>query len=550
MPTSRFDVARAVFAEIPLRRAIGAYGAHAMAESAAWLALMVLAYRHGGVFEAGIVAAVQLAPAAAFAPLAAVWGERASRARILVAAYGLQVLLLVAAAVAAYVEAHRFLVYGAGAAFYLAVALTRPAMSALLPELTRRPEDLVAANAGSSGTEHLGVLLGPALAALLLPAGGPVLVFATTAGLTALAFIHAVRLPRPDVAPAAEPLGAGAAARIRSGIRVLAEEPQALLLVGCAAAPAVLLGAIEVLSVAASRELLGQGEHVAGYLAAAFGLGGLVGAGGAFSLVGRPRLVPALWRGGLLMGLPIVASGWVAWLPLMLGCWLVSGVGYSFAGVASTTLIQRGSSARRRGGLFGVFEGLDTAGLALGALLASLLPAWIGLRASLVVAGALVPLLLLMARVRLDRVDAAATVPDSEVLAWLQRDPIFRNLPAPVVERLAARAEALAVPAGAQVVGEGEIGDRYYHVVEGEFEVSIGGDAVRRLAPGEAFGEIALLRAVPRTATVRAAGPGRLVALRGEEFIEALTGHPPSHAHADATVDRLLEADRRREERS
>ncbi len=337
MPNRRLDVARSVLADAPLRRAIGAYGAHTTAESAVWLALMVVAYRHGGVFEAGLVAALQLAPAAAFAPVAAVWGERSPRAGILALAYGLQTLLLLGAGAAAWSESHRFLVYGAGAAFYLAVALTRPAMSTLLPELTGRPEGLVAANAGTSAAEHLGALAGPVMAALLLGTGGPVLVFAVMAALTGVAFLGATSLPRPQARPVPRPPGDGVAPRLRTGLRVLAREPDALLLVGCAAAPALLLGAIEVLSVAASRELLGLGEHVAGYLAAAFGLGGLVGAGGAFSLVGRPRLVPALWLGVLVMGLAIVASGWSGWLPWMLGCWLESGLGYSFDGVASTT---------------------------------------------------------------------------------------------------------------------------------------------------------------------------------------------------------------------
>ncbi len=194
-----------------------------------------------------------------------------------------------------------------------------------------------------------------------------------------------------------------------------------------------------------------------------------------------------------------------------------------------------------------MFEGLDTVGLAAGALLASLLPTWIGLRASLVVVGFLVPLLVLALRARLDRADAAASAPDPEVLGWLRRDPIFRNLPGPGVERLAARAERHAAPADREIVREGEIADRYYHIVDGAFEVSVRGEVVRHLRAGDAFGEIALLHAVPRTATVRAVGPGQLVALRGEDFIEALTGHPPSRSRADAAAEALLREDRRRE---
>ena len=90
------------------------------------------------------------------------------------------------------------------------------------------------------------------------------------------------------------------------------------------------------------------------------------------------------------------------------------------------------------------------------------------------------------------------------------------------------------------VVREGEAGDRFFVVDSGELEVTVDGKPVRKLGPGDHFGEIALLRDVPRTATVTAVGDVDLYALERDEFIAAVTGHAPSIEAADAVVSQRL----------
>jgi CRP-like cAMP-binding protein len=110
-------------------------------------------------------------------------------------------------------------------------------------------------------------------------------------------------------------------------------------------------------------------------------------------------------------------------------------------------------------------------------------------------------------------------------------------LPEPVVERLAREAVDVSFRAGMPIVREGEAGDRFYVVRSGTVEI-VG----RTFGPGTGFGEIALLRDVPRTATAMAVTDAELVALERGPFVAAVTGHAPAAAAADTVVAARLGA--------
>ncbi len=120
---------------------------------------------------------------------------------------------------------------------------------------------------------------------------------------------------------------------------------------------------------------------------------------------------------------------------------------------------------------------------------------------------------------------------------------MFGPLSGPVVERLASGAERMAVAPGAAVIHEGDPGDQFYVIVEGRVRVAARGRDAGELGPGGSFGEIALIRDVPRTATVRAIDATVLLAIRREPFLEALTGQPRSRAVAADLVTEHLSAD-------
>jgi CRP-like cAMP-binding protein len=181
------------------------------------------------------------------------------------------------------------------------------------------------------------------------------------------------------------------------------------------------------------------------------------------------------------------------------------------------------------GRALGALDGLLIGTLGLGAIVAPVLIDLVGPEAALVVTGAVLPVLALLTRPRLRAIDRASSVPESTEL--LRGVGLLSALPEPVLERLARDTIPVEVRAGVPVLREGEPGDRFYVVRSGT--VSILG---RAFGPGEGFGEIALLRDVPRTATALAVTDVGLVALERDSFVAAVTGHAPSAATADTVI--------------
>jgi putative flippase GtrA len=297
-------------------------------------------------------------------------------------------------------------------------------------------------------------------------------------------------------------------------------------------------GALNVLVVVASLRLLDLGQAGVGFLNSAMGVGGVIGALAAFSLVGRLRLAPSFGFGIVVWGVPIALIGAFPQAALALVLFACVGLGNTLVDVAGTTLLQRTAADEVLARVFGVLESLIVASIGVGALAAPFLVEALGIRGALVAVGAFLPVVVALTWRRLAAVDAVSHAPaDVDLLRGI---PFLAPLPAPTLEALAGRLERVRVPAGATIVRRGERGDRFYVVAEGEVEVTADGRAPSVEGRGGYFGEIALLRDVPRTATVTARTDAELLALEGADFVAAVTGAPRSREAADAVVGARL----------
>ncbi|MBI2763479.1 MAG: MFS transporter [Chloroflexi bacterium] len=519
-----------------------AYLGFNMAEYATWIAILVWAYTRGGAAAAALVAFIQLMPAALMAPFAAYAGDRYRQDRVLLAAYLLQAATLAATGIALYLDAPFPLVVLAATLASVSFTVTRPVQAVMLPSVTHTPADLTAANTVSGLSESIGIFIGPFVGGVVLGRFGPGEVFLT---FSFISFIAAVLVARLPIFPAAVASTGTLTARERlaesfGGFAALRRERRVMVLVLVLSASTVVIGALDILFAAVAIDLLHAGEAWAGFLYSAFGLGGIVGTVATVALVGRRRMTPAFAGSSGLFGFSISAIGLVATTVSAPALFAASGAGSSITTVAGRTLLQRTAPEAVMARVFGVLEGLAMFALAVGAVASGMLVESIGVSGALLVVGLLVPTVLALTWVQLGALDRNAKAPDPEALELLRRLPIFAPLSAISMEKILADMDWLHVPAGAVVIREGDEGDRFYVIADGRVAVTFGGAHLSMRGPGDGIGEIALLRNVPRTATVTAVTPLRLIVVERVRFLAAVTGHAQSRERAEATADAQL----------
>jgi MFS family permease len=288
---------RPVFANRDLRRVLLAFLLFGLAKWGFRISILVFAYQRGGPVETGLVAAIQLFPAALAAPLASVLGDRLRRDRALALGYAIQTVAVGGTAVALILEAPIWVVYILIAVVAASITLTRPVQSALFPQLAQTPDELTAANVVAGVIWGAFALAGPAIAGILIGTGDIGLVFAVFALFLLGATLLVLRLePRPPPHPSHEqPLREAAA-----GFKAVARHPDQRLVVGLLTGQSVVAGAMDVLLVIIALDLLDLPPSAAGYLTAARGAGGLVGGLWSMGLVGKRHLATPLGGSQLL----------------------------------------------------------------------------------------------------------------------------------------------------------------------------------------------------------------------------------------------------------
>lgn len=515
-----------------------------VAEPAMWVAIFVYAFDQGGTQEVGVVSIVVLVPAGVLAPVAAALGDRFRRERVVRFGYLAQGITTAVTSVALLAGAPPVVVYIFAAIAAITYTTGRPNHHALMPLLSESPEQVAAANSVSSLAEGIGYTAGGIMAAVLAGSGaGAVFAGAAVALLLGTLLTLGVRT-QASVRRAGAFRPWTLAVDAARGMAILVRAPGTRLLVVLAGIVAVSSGALGVLMVPLAIDTLGLGDAGVGFLTTMISVGLLVGAGASVVFAARRRLTGPIVLGAAIFAVGGVLFGWAGATIVAVIASMVYGAALTLLDVLGRTMLQRTTTDDVLTRVFGAVEALWLLGYAGGAALAPLLESWLGLSWAFAAAGLAVLLTALAITIGLRAIDAAAVLPERQ-LSLLARIPMFAPLPRMDLERLARQLDRIDTPAGTEVIRQGDVGDRFYVVDDGRFEIVIDGKPIAVQGEGDYFGEIALLQDVPRTATVRAIDDGAVWALDQEEFLATLTDLPQAANAAHAiSAERVRTAQR------
>jgi predicted MFS family arabinose efflux permease len=511
------------------------------ADLAQVVALLVFAYDRGGASEVALFGVIRTAAAAVSVPFVAVLGDRLPRIAVLAGGAALGAAALAGAALATAADLPSLVVYAMSAGAAIAMAVFRPTSCALVPSLVQKPAELVAHNVVGTFVEGATALAGPVLgAALVAGLDVPGALAATSVSAVLVAGMFGTMRRSVDDRTSTRPDGdRSIGGDLVAGFRQIGGDPTARLLTLIGSAQTLVRGALNVLVVVLAVDLLDLDESATGVLLGALGVGSLLGGFVTLRLASGDRLGRLLALGITLWGAPIAVAAFTPVPVLAVLVLSVIGVGNNLVDVSLFTMLQRSVPNEVLSRVMGALETALQVGMALGALVAAGALAAFGDRGALVAVGALLPVLALVSLPKLRSVDRRSEVRDADV-ALLQGVPLFQVLPLVDVELLANRlSEPISFETDQVVIRSGDTGDRYYVVQGGAAEVSIDGGG-STLGPGDGFGEIALLRDVPRTATVRAGAGLEVRTLDRRDFLAVVTGHPGSDAVAREVVDQHL----------
>ena len=512
---------------IPGARAL--IGASAASQIGNWLYnAALLGYVYGETRSAGWVGAAticRLVPYVLLGPFGGAIADRYPRRAVLLAGDVLRVLVMAALAATVASAGPVALVIAFTALASAAGCAERPAAMALLPRLVGEAR-LGPANALLHTVQDLGILIGPAIGAVLLRVAPAWIAFLANGGTFAISALL-ISTMRPDAAPAGG--RASGVAHLAGGLRTVRMTAFAPWLIVIVAMVEFTYGAQTVqLVVYATRSLsLGNGGY--GVLLTAAGAGGLVSAlaNGRLSTSRRISLI-VIVAGSLACAAQLAYAG-VQVLTIALAVTVIGSAALVSCEVVGETALARIVPREALGRVIGTFNAVSVAAMVAGAVLASVLVAVTSLRASLLILGAAALAITLLCGVGLrglDTLNARRAEALASRVKVLQGLPVTVGVPQIVLEQLASAAQFCPLPPGVDVVVQGAPAHAFYAVVDGRVVVHRDGQAVVHLGPGASFGERGLLDHVPRNATVTTEMDTTLLRVEGHALLDALEAAP------------------------
>jgi Cyclic nucleotide-binding domain len=527
-----------------VRRIELGWGFSVVGEFASSVALVVFAYAAGGAALVAVYGLFRMLAGVTVALAIAGIGDRVRSEVLLRGSTALKAILLTLAAITAAVDGPTLGVIALAAVGSGLEGAYRPLQAATLQWLVRTPAELAAANVVASMMESTGGLIGPVLAGVLLALADPTASIAVAAAFFGFAWLSLLRLTVESHRPASRSprLVNDTVTGVKAFVQLAPPGGLAILVF----AQTFVRGAVTVLIAVLAVDVLVLGEQAVGWLNAALGVGGLVGGVIAAAVVRVTRLGRTFIAGVLLWGLPLAVLALVMEPAVAYLAFVAIGIGNAVEDVGGFTLVPRLLSPRMTARVLGVLELAALGGIGLGSVAAPSLLDALGMRGTLALLGlGLTGLTIAHAR-RFARIDRTMPQPGKEV-DLLRGLPMFAPLPLAVTELLTTELRPQQFASGSVVMREGDLGEEFHVIASGSASVTVRGTPRPPLGPGECFGEIALLRDIPRTATIVAAEPLHTLALRREQFLVAVTSSARSGVAAESLVNQRLGEDRPRD---
>jgi CRP-like cAMP-binding protein/MFS family permease len=524
--TPNSGLTRAALRNSAVRLVVGGFAAMTIAEWILGTAVAVHAYSVGGALMVGLVG-FRFAPAA----IAGLWttqlADHPHRHRTLALSAAARTGSIGLAVVALALNLPFGIVVGLIWLDAAAGTPYRPTQAALLPELVRTPGELTAAASLISNIKTSGQLLGALIGGILVGQFAvtvPVIAATVLYGLAVAMAIVGDRRSRAAGPWSLRTWGALRLDGVLAGVEFLrhAREARSIALYACGRS--LVRGLWLALVVVAALKLWNVGGGGVGLLMAAAAAGAFAGIGITARLVGNRRLAGWFQIGLGLCGLPILAAGLADTVAPVVVLMVLWGIGMSLSDVGAQALLNRIVPANAIGRVTGVMETSKLLFEGVGSLVAPALVALFGERGALFAAGAILPIAIALGWRRFVRIDDRALA-RVELLELLQGVPFFAPLRLDALEGVASRLKSQHRHAGEEIVVQGEVdAHQWYLVADGELEVEVEHFVVGELHPGSQFGERALLRGMPRSATVRAVSDVLLFALEREDFLASVAG--------------------------
>jgi CRP-like cAMP-binding protein/predicted MFS family arabinose efflux permease len=530
---------RAALAHRDFRLMLSSFAISSVGSWAYNIALWVWVFDKTG--SAGWVAATSFArfvPTLVLSTYGGVLAERFERTTVMRVCDGIAMVTMGGLAVTAALDGPPLLALLFAAMTSMSAVANDPAVQAMIPQVVGE-KDLAAANASYGMVDNLAVIVGPVIGAALLFVGPPSVAFAVNAATFGISVLLVSRMvARSTPTDVTEGGGAGLLAQVMVGVRAITSSTSAAVLVGFSVLATFVYGIDTVLFILLAEERYGAGEGAVGYLLTGLGVGGILAAGLVNRLASLPRLGVVITVGMLLYCLPIALLVVVDDFAVAVALQVVRGAGTLVVDVLAITALQRSLPSQLLARVFGAFNTLLLAAVALGALITPVVLGYAGLDTTLLLAGFGISLVVLATWPWLRRMDREALRRLEELrprIAVLEVLGIFSSVPRNVLERLARRPTEIDAPSGTTVVREGEVADALYVIASGEVAVTAadetgGSRFITSIRGPGYFGEIGLLEGIPRIASVETMEPSRLWRIDGTEFLDSLNEAPAAPA--------------------